>query len=90
MSPGLQDGDYVLCASLPVLRYRLGDLLVADHPYYGRLIKRIAVIDDQGRVRLKGENPDSLNEAQMGWFEPSAISGKVIWTIKAFSQRLND
>ncbi len=80
MEPTLYSGDFVLTTRL-FRRLSVGDLVVCQHPQFGRIIKRIEAIDIDGRYLLKGDNPSSLTPERMGWLERSKMTAKVWLTI---------
>jgi len=85
LSPGYQEGDFVVIVKIPLFLhpYHHGDVIVFHHPHYGRLIKRIKVIDiAQGAVYVAGDHPESLDSRQLGPISLNALEGKVIWHIK--------
>ena len=83
MLPRLSPRDYVLTTSC-FKRLNKGDLVVAEHPIYGDLIKRIARVDQiQNTIILKSDNPIGLSSEQMGSFSRKHIRGKVLWIFSA-------
>ncbi|MDL2191959.1 nickel-type superoxide dismutase maturation protease [Cobetia sp. LC6] len=83
MSPGLAPGDYVVTLKRWKSRYRIGDIVVAQHPHFGRIIKRIRAIQSDGMLWLEGSHPDSTSTEKMGLLSNHLIKGRVIHT---FSQ----
>ena len=82
MFPALSDNDFVITSRL-FAHLRQGDLVVMQHPTYGRLIKRIDVIDSSSRIRLRGENNNSLSPDAMGWLDRKHLKGKVLLSVRA-------
>lgn len=82
MLPTLSDGDYVVAITWWG-NLKNGDLVVASHPEYPRLIKRIAMVDSDRSFTLVGDNSESLSSQQMGVFTRSRLLGKVIYCINA-------
>lgn len=81
MSPTLNHGDFILACRFFSLK--VNDVIVVDHPIYNRIIKRIDQINPQQKIWLKGDNStESVSSEQMGWIDPSAVKGKVIYCIK--------
>lgn len=78
MSPGLQPGDYVLTVSRRKARYRVGDVVVADHPRYGRIIKRVTALAEDGLLHLCGTHPASTSSLSLGPLSPERVLGRVI------------
>ena len=58
--------------------YRTGDIVLVDHPHYGRLVKQIAAIDT-AEVWLQGTGTDTLSRAAMGALPLDCIYGRLIW-----------
>ena len=81
MSPAFRHDDYVLSIGWRRTRYRTGDVVIANHPTLGTLIKRIARVDERNRVLLAGDNPASSDRLTLGWQLPSSLVGKVRWRI---------
>ena len=64
MRPALNNDEVVLiraCRSPSV-----GDIVLARHPYKRSvtMLKRVAGIDDAGRVELRGDNPDESSDSR--------------------------
>jgi len=83
MSPGLAPGDYVVTLKRWKSRYRVGDIVVARHPHFGRIIKRIREIQPDGMLWLEGTHPDSTSTEKMGLLSCRRVKGRGIHT---FSQ----
>jgi len=81
MQPFLRSGDYVLASRL-YLSIARNDLIVVNHPLYGRIIKRISSIDQVLGVRLSGDNKESVTSDDMGWVDLKQVDAKVIFLIK--------
>ncbi|MEO1874516.1 MAG: nickel-type superoxide dismutase maturation protease [Cobetia sp.] len=81
MSPGLAPGDYVVTLKRWKSRYRIGDIVVAQHPHFGRIIKRIRAIQPDGMLWLEGTHPDSTSTDKMGLMRRERIQGRVIRSI---------
>jgi signal peptidase I len=85
LSPFFVTGDYVFLADLcfPFQNLTPGNIVVFDHPRFGRLIKKISSVDSElGTVEVEGTNPESITPEQIGPVQISDISGKVIFHIK--------
>ena len=80
MAPAYNDGDYVV--SLGFLPVREGDVVVVQHPLFGRIIKRVAELDDHSGIRLQGDNPQSTSSEAMGWLTRQQLLGRVCWHIR--------
>ncbi|MCO7233723.1 MULTISPECIES: S26 family signal peptidase [unclassified Cobetia] len=80
MSPGLAPGDYVVTLKRWKSRYLIGDIVVAQHPHFGRIIKRICKIQRDGMLWLEGTHPDSTSSEMMGMLSCRLVKGRVIHT----------
>lgn len=83
MTPTLSSGDVVLVR--PSTIYRVGDIVLAEHPYKSsvKILKRIAQIEQNGTVRLIGDNPaDSTDSRTFGAVSIESIVGKVVCRLK--------
>ncbi|MDH2298156.1 nickel-type superoxide dismutase maturation protease [Cobetia sp. 29-18-1] len=86
MSPGLAPGDYVVTLKRWKSRYRIGDIVVAQHPHFGRIIKRIRAIQPDGMLWLEGTHPDSTSTEKMGSISNAIILGRIINTTRNNNQ----
>ncbi len=77
MLPFLRAGDYVLIIKRPL---KVGDIVVARHPQFGEIIKRIARVNDAS-YELVGDNAESVSMQQIGAVPAECIVGKVVMTI---------
>ena len=85
LSPFLLSGDYVVVLELPKsrLRLRIGDLIVFQHPVYGRMIKRLDAVENGGEeLFVVGFHPESTDSRQFGLIPRRWVTGKVIAQIK--------
>lgn len=82
LAPRFRDGDYVLLSGLGLKRIRPGDVIVFDHPDYGRLIKRVEGIEPCGRLRVRGDDIDSVDSRRFGPVPRASVRGRVIAHIK--------
>lgn len=83
MSPSLGDNDFVLVLKWPNMRMRPGDLVVADHPRYKRIVKRISATT-YSRIRLAGDNTlNTTSSSRLGWLDKGNVVGRVCWRIAA-------
>lgn len=81
MLPELQPGEEILFnpkayrQNLP----KVGDIVVARHPYQGKhIIKRVALVLEDGSCFLKGDNPSSSTDSRSYGFIPlNTILGQV-------------
>ncbi len=77
MLPFLRAGDYVLVIKRPL---KIGDVVVARHPQFGEIIKRIARVNNSS-YELAGDNAESVSMQQIGAVPAECIVGKVVMTI---------
>lgn len=82
LAPRFRDGDYVLLSGLGLKRIRPGDVIVFDHPDYGRLIKRVEAVEPCGRLRVRGDDIDSVDSRRFGPVPRASVRGRVIAHIK--------
>ncbi|MGB0211117.1 S26 family signal peptidase [Algiphilus sp.] len=91
MFPAYPGGDYVLAWRHPLQRFAAGDVVVVDHPSYGRIIKRIAAVDADRRLRLTGDNiAESTASQLLGDVGSDRIVGRVICRIGPAPMRTTD
>lgn len=83
MCPTLCDQDFVFAAKWPGLTLNSGDLVVVSHPRLSTIIKRIDNINADEELWLAGDNPMSIEGANIGWVKPQWLKGKVLWHTKA-------
>ncbi|MEM6754974.1 MAG: nickel-type superoxide dismutase maturation protease [Cyanobacteria bacterium P01_C01_bin.38] len=81
MLPKLQPGEEILF-NPKAYRQKLpevGDIVVARHPYQTKqIIKRVAVVLEDGSCFLTGDNTDSSTDSRsFGFIPPNKILGKV-------------
>ncbi len=64
MQPLLGADDEVLVH--PGATVEVGDVVVARHPHRidVHLVKRVVAVDDAGRLRLEGDNPDQSTDSR--------------------------
>jgi len=85
LAPDYREGDYVLAAKVPFPsgKIRAGDVIVFDQPGYGRLIKRVTrVLDDGGAFEVRGTQVESTDSRNFGPVPADRVSAKVIWHIR--------
>jgi signal peptidase I len=85
LSPDYQEGDFVLASKIPVFlsTIREGDVVVFNHPEYGVLIKKVAIIYPQSREYFViGSHGHSVDSRRIGNIRRKDIIGKVIWHIR--------
>ncbi|OUR74229.1 hypothetical protein A9Q78_01090 [Methylophaga sp. 41_12_T18] len=81
MLPKLANDDFVVVSRF-FWSLRPGDLVVADHDRYNKIIKRIEQVSEEKGYLLTGENEASVSSEDMGWISKQQIFGKVILQIK--------
>lgn len=84
MFPLLEPGDEVLVDPRAYWQSppQPGEIVVAQHPYKGdlKIIKRVVAVADNGRIHLRGDNPDPAESSDSRIFGPlprSLILGRV-------------
>ncbi len=58
-----------------------GDIVLVDHPEYGRMVKIVAAVTVNGRYSLRGAHPNSDSEERLGAVEGSHIRGKLLFRL---------
>ena len=84
MTPTLFQGDYVLCLTWPLFRFRTSQVVVVNHPKYQTIIKRIKCIQQVSDNRvywLVGDNPQSTSSQELGFVTQQKIAGLVLLKI---------
>jgi len=77
MEPGLPASSYALfrrCRS-----YASGDVVIVDHPRFGKIVKRISAISAH-ELRLEGTHPSSVSGETMGALPPKRVLGRLVWS----------
>jgi nickel-type superoxide dismutase maturation protease len=82
LAPRYHDGDFVVISGLAIDSIRPGEVVVFDHPEYGRLIKRVEGLEPCGHLRVRGDDIDSVDSRRFGPVPRSSLLGRVIWHIK--------
>jgi nickel-type superoxide dismutase maturation protease len=83
MMPNLNDGDVVLVK--PTRRVKIGDVVLAMHPYKQsvKVLKRVSEINEEGRFVLSGDNPEESTDSRtFGSIKSADILGKVIGRLR--------
>lgn len=77
MNPLLYDGDRISVWPMP--SYKIGDIVVATHPIQTDLtiVKRIEFIASDGRIQLRGANPEESTDS-FGLIAPNKIIGRMV------------
>jgi signal peptidase I len=84
LSPGYEDGDYVLVSGVPVLFLGIhpGDVVVFNHPRHGKMIKIVERLEPVSRsVFVVGSSAGSVDSRTFGPVPRGLVMGKVIWHI---------
>jgi hypothetical protein len=84
MTPTLYQGDYVLCLTWSLFRFRHSQVVVVNHPKYQTIIKRIKCIQqisDNRSYWLVGDNPQSTSSQELGFVTQENIVGLVLLKI---------
>lgn len=84
MTPTLYQGDYVLCLTWPLFRFKESQVVVVNHPKYQTIIKRIKhikQISDKRSYWLVGDNPLSTSSQELGFVTQENIAGLVLLKI---------
>lgn len=82
LAPRYRDGDFVVISGLAINAIRPGDVVVFDHPEYGRLIKRVEGLEPCGHLRVRGDDIDLVDSRRFGPVPRSSVLGRVVWHIK--------
>jgi hypothetical protein len=82
MAPAYVDGDLVLVdpRAFALCPPRPGDVVLSPHPYRAMtILKRVATVSADGRVRLVGDNAaDSIDSRQFGGVLAERLQGRVV------------
>ena len=80
MLPVYQEGDFVLTSKIPAWArgVRSGDVIVFQHPLYGRLIKQVQQHDRQrDEITVRGLNDASVDSRDFGPLRARNVAGVV-------------
>ena len=78
MEPILAAGDFALFQRKKA--YRPGDVVLLDHPRFGRIVKEIVEIKAD-RVVLRGISSASVSSEAMGQIPIHNIVGRLFWQL---------
>jgi len=81
MLPTLTAGDFVIASQI-FRSIRPGDLVVANHPEYQRIVKRVERVSTDKMYWLSGDHESSVQSEQMGWVKAEQVKAKVLFTIR--------
>lgn len=80
LAPEIQHGDYVVGMSVALSSVSAGDIVVFEHPMYGRLIKKIRSVGPGAEtVEVAGIHPLSVDSRRFGAIPITSLTHKVIW-----------
>lgn len=83
MAPMIPSGSFLLASKwLKLFPIKEGQQLVINHPKYGFMVKTVALVDKNGFIWSKGENPSSISVEQMGPISKQQIFGRVVRIFK--------
>lgn len=81
MLPTLSGGDFVVATRLYHVIAK-GDLLVVNHPCFGRIIKRVKAFSADHGILLNSDHNEGMSSEQLGWIDKQDIQAKVLFSIK--------
>ena len=79
MSPSIPKDSFVLIK--PTNKYILANPFVFNHPNYGKLIKKLVLIDSQNQFWFEGEFDQSISMFDIGPIKKTQIIGRVVLSI---------
>ncbi|ODC04253.1 hypothetical protein BFW38_12650 [Terasakiispira papahanaumokuakeensis] len=83
MRPHFYAGDYIVTFRRRRSRFKVGQVVVVDHPSLGPIVKRLIALDQYGQVLLAGDNSaQSTSTEEMGPAAITQIKGRVIAHIR--------
>ncbi len=82
MCPNYNAADYVVIVRPLWRRLRAGDDVVARHPVFGTIFKRVDSLRGE-QLRLKGLDVRSTSSAEIGWVACADVLGRVVLHIRA-------
>jgi nickel-type superoxide dismutase maturation protease len=83
MRPTLDEDDVVMITAR--FRPAVGDIVLVEHPYKKSvsMLKRVASIAENGRVELRGDNPDESTDSRtFGSVSLEYIKGKAVCRLR--------
>lgn len=88
MRPRFCAGDYIITFRRRHSRFKVGQVVVVDHPSLGPIVKRLIALDQHDQALLAGDNPaQSTSTEAMGHVPVTHIKGRVIAHIRRPGQR---
>ncbi|MGB3710148.1 MAG: S24/S26 family peptidase [Erythrobacter sp.] len=76
MEPRLPRGSIALFRRAP--RTMRGDVVLLDHPEFGRMVKQVSTVGKFGNIYLRGTSRYSRSERELGKVPPTAILGVLV------------
>jgi len=55
-----------------------GDVILADHPEFGVIVKKVAAVSKQGRYALEGTSRHSTSPRRLGSVDPDRVHGVMV------------
>ena len=87
MSPRIPQHSYVLVNHwFLFLKLKPGKTVLINHSIHGLIIKKVAIIDRNGFIWSKGENPLSMPIEKIGPVSRHQIIGRVLMIIQSKKQ----
>lgn len=84
MLPSFSSGDYLLIFGSSLCPPQINQVVLVNHPRFGKIVKRISKHHPDNGYLLTGDNPQESTSSQtMGWIPKERIYGRVIWHSKA-------
>lgn len=82
MAPLLEPGDFALVRLIPPGRAaRDGEVVLATHVRYGRIVKRVAGRTPAGELRIEGVSAASTPAVDLGALPETAVLGRLVCRI---------
>ena len=82
MQPGFCCGDFVIAYRRLHSVFKQGDVVVVEHAQFGKIIKRIITIENDGTLLLVGDNlAVSTDTLTLGSIHPTQVLGRVVGNV---------
>ena len=79
MFPRIPQHSYVLVIHwFKFRKIKPEQTILINHPKYGRIIKKVAIVDKNDLIWCKGENSSSITVEQLGPVSKAQVIGQVI------------
>lgn len=83
MAPVIPAGSYVLVNRwLNWFTVKAGQRVLLNHPDFGYIVSTVAIVDRNGFIWSRGENPSCLSVERLGPVDKSQLAGRVVWIYK--------